>query len=129
MRYFKFIFVVLLFCLPELSQATSINGGRGLRYTKAAYTTRENHLWAQGQMRFWGKPAEFANEALGVASGSTIWVVQGLTSFTYGLSKNAAVSLTPILYQDTHQGSGHDMIWDTFLDLRFGNYSLQDVTV
>lgn len=121
--------VLLFMVLPLVVSASSINGGRGLPHTKAAYTTRVNHLWAKAQTRFWGKKAEFTNEALGVQSGSTIWVVQGLTSLSYGLSKNAAVSLTPILYQDTHQESGNDIFWDTFLDLRFGGYKIQGAPI
>jgi len=109
----------------EVLPAIVVNGGKGLPHTKSAFTTRKGQFWLQGQIRFWGKSAEFEYPTLGIESGSTIWVVQQIASFNYGVSNHLSIALSPILYQDTHQDKGEDLIGDALLDFKFGNYRIE----
>ena len=118
------VVIVLLSALGQL-QATVVNGGRGLSHTKAAYTTRKGHLTTFGNVRFWGKKSTFPNKTLNIETGSTIWVVQALANLTYGFSKHGDVSFSPVLYQDAHKVDGEQIPWDTFLQVKFGNYKVE----
>ncbi len=122
------VFLMLIF-MTLAGQAAVINGGKGLPHTKAAFTTRPGHLTALGNVRFWGKQSTFTYESLGIESGSMIWVVQGVANFTYGINDHIAVSLTPVLYQDTHKESGEEIPWDSFLNFKFGHFKVENAPV
>jgi hypothetical protein len=120
---------LLMFLLMLEGQAATLNGGKGLPHTKAAFTTPAGHLTAMGNLRMWGKKSTFTYESLGIESGSTIWVVQGAANFTYGIHNHIAASLTPIFYQDTHKENGDDLPWDAFLNIKFGHFKVERAPV
>jgi len=109
--------------------ASVVNGGLGLPHTKAAYTTQPGHLTTFGNLRFWTKRKTFSYEHLGIETGGTIWVVQGVWNLTYGVYDHIALSLTPILYQDTHKDQGDEIPWDTFFNAKFGHFKIEKLPV
>ncbi|MBN1541686.1 hypothetical protein JW992_06035 [candidate division KSB1 bacterium] len=115
------IFAVVLL-LSTASQAAVINGGRGLPHTKAAWVQERTHLSMLMHTRFWGKVSQFTDTQLGLQDAVTVWTVQGLVSMNYGLGKHFGVTLTPIAYQDVHQGQTEEYPWDTFLGLKIGSF-------
>jgi hypothetical protein len=75
-----------------------------------------------GSFSFFGaKSSQYVNKDTGLDDATTIWDVQGLVSLNYGLGKHFDLTLTPIAYQDVHQGATEEYPWDTFLALKLGS--------
>lgn len=109
--------------------ANIVNGGRGLPHTKSAMTTRSKQLWAMGQVRFWGKHANYENRTLGIESGSTFWLVQSIASLNYGINDHVSADLSPIIYQDINDGGKDEFFGDTMLDVKIGNYQIEKTPI
>mgnify|MGYP006289854229 CR=1 FL=1 len=116
-------FVLIIFIFYNYAGAFGIrNGDAGLTFTRAAWTTPAGTFQVFPHMRFWGQAKEYTDPETGYSSGQMIWDVQSAVSFTYGFTKHLSVSLTPILYQDVHQGQKEQIPWDTFLNFRVGSF-------
>lgn len=116
---------VILFVFTAAQAGVVINSGRGLPHTKSAFTTRPKQLWTMGQIRFWGKKAGFEYRSIGIESGSTFWVVQGVAGFNYGVSEHVSMALSPIIYQDVNDGGSDELFGDAMLDVKVGNYRIE----
>lgn len=119
-----FVVVVLLLLWTQTSFAIIfVNSGRGLRYTKAAWVQEKGRLTLLGNTRFWGKVKQYDQLAGGAKSAVTVWDVQGLVGLNYGLGDHFGVAISPVSYQDVHQGSdGMDYPWDTYAGLKIGSF-------
>jgi len=80
--------------------ATPPSGGEGLFYIQSARIIPKGFLeWYNG-IHYYGKIANFE----GHRKPYTLWNVQGITSFNYGLSSRFELGISPIIYQDTNKG-------------------------
>ena len=122
MKMIKFALLAVVLLFVNASQSMVINGGRGLPHTKAAWVQERGHLSMLAHTRFWGKVSQYTNTEVGLQDARTVWDVQGLVSLNYGLGKHFGISLTPIAYQDVHQGETEEYPWDTFLGLKIGSF-------
>jgi hypothetical protein len=114
------IFMMLLMIVSQ--GAATINGGRGLVHTKAAWVQERGRLTLLSQSRFWGKVYQHDTKIQGVSTATTLWNVQGQLSVNYGMGSHIDLTVTPIFYQDAHRGSYEEYPWDTFIGLKFGSY-------
>lgn len=124
-----FFVLVLLFAQFVYASTSIVNGGKGLPHTKAAWTTDPGWLTLVANTRFWGKVGDFKDQELEFETGGAIWVVQGASSFSYGMGDHFELSLTPIVYQDVHQGNKDEIPWDTYLNFKIGNYGKKGSTL
>lgn len=105
--------------------AVGLNGGNGLTYVKSAWNLKPGFLTLYGRTRFFGKVS-----TQGQASATTFWDVQGAFSFNYGINDHIELAISPVMYQDTHQGkSGYNFPDDLFLGLKFGSYNLKGTSL
>ncbi|MBN1997406.1 hypothetical protein JW935_07635 [candidate division KSB1 bacterium] len=111
------IFIVVL-CTS--AGAVVINGGKGLPHTRAAWVSETGRLTILAHSRFWGKVGPLPSE--GIQRAQTVWDVQGLVSLNYGIGDHFELSVTPIAYQDVHQGTDDEYPWDTFIGLKIGSF-------
>ncbi|MDZ7723177.1 MAG: hypothetical protein U5R06_10330 [candidate division KSB1 bacterium] len=115
---------VILCCLQTTVWAFGTrNGDVGLSYTRAAWTTPAGTFRVFPHMRFWGQAKEYIDPETRYSSGNMIWDVHGAMALTYGFTDHVSVSLTPVVYQDVHQGVREAVPWDTFLNFRAGSFS------
>lgn len=113
--------VVFLAILCGTSYAWDANGGRGLTRVKAAWVTETGRLTMLNYSHFWGQVVQTgANEN---KTAYTLWDVQGLVSFNYGLGQHFELAVSPIVYQDTQRGgTGGDYPHDLYVSLKIASY-------
>lgn len=117
---------ILLFGFVPFLYGTGLNGGNGLTYLKSAWNLKPGYLTLYGRTRFFGKVASLAEQA----SAVTYWDVQGAFSINYGISDHIELSISPVMYQDTHKGtSGYNFPDDLFLGLKLGSYNLKETSL
>ena len=108
--------------LSSAMGAIAVNGGKGLPHTRAAWVQERGRLTVLTQTRFWGKVGQFGTSQQDIQTAYTIWDVQGLASLAYGLGEHFDLTITPIFYQDVHQGESEEYPWDTFISLKVGSF-------
>ncbi len=116
------LILMLMLLMINAAGAVVINSGKGLPHTKAAWVSEKGRLTFLSHTRFWGKVHENDNIGLNVKTATTLWNVQGLVGLNYGISDRIELSVTPVLYQDTHRGNGKEYPWDTFINLKIGSF-------
>ncbi len=112
--------MVLIVVLFTSAGAVVINGGKGLPHTRAAWVSETGRLTILSHSRFWGKVGALPSET--VERAQTVWCVQGLVSLNYGIGDHFGLTVTPIAYQDVHQGDDDEYPWDTFIGLKIGSF-------
>ncbi|OGC02401.1 hypothetical protein A2V82_02105 [candidate division KSB1 bacterium RBG_16_48_16] len=123
MKSFKAMLVLaLVFFVFSSSYAIVTNGGKGLPHTKSAWVQERGRLTFLSQTRFWGKVGQFPASAAELQTAYTIWDVQGLVSLNYGMGPHFELTITPLFYQDVHQGESEEYPWDTFIGLKIGSF-------
>lgn len=118
------IFLLMITSMVPLWATTSL-GGPGLIYVQSAKTLPKGYLEFYAGTRYFGKIASFKLNA----RAYTLWDVQGVVSFNYGLSRHVTLGLSPIVYQDVNREGGN--FWkgyvnlpdDIILSMKAGNYS------
>jgi hypothetical protein len=115
-----FFFLSLLSC--SIVQGNIINGGVGLVHVRSALNLKPGHLILYTQNQAFGK--------IDHTTPTAFWVIQNAFSLNFGISDHVELSISPILYQDTHKGStGYNFPDDLFIGLKFGSYIFQESSV
>ena len=120
----KKVWIIFLFLQTALWAYGARNGDAGLSHPRAAWTTPAGTFRVFPHMRFWGQAKEYIDPETNYSSGEMIWDVHGALALAYGFADHFSVSLTPVVYQDVHQGKREAVPWDTFLHFRLGSFSL-----
>jgi hypothetical protein len=115
--------LILTFMLLIVSTAGAvvINGGKGLPHTSSAWVMETGRLTFLSHSRFWGKVGQEIDQKTKLTTALTVWDVQGLINFNYGLGKHFELGVTPIVYQDDQSKTGV-YPWDTFIGLKIGSF-------
>lgn len=103
-----------------------MNGGRGMIHVKSAMGTRPKQLWATWQSRAWGEAADVQYFSDGVVTRTTFWDVQGVMALNYGVLPHLSLAMSTVIYQDVNTEGPDDLFGDTSLDIRTGNYQIQN---
>jgi len=122
MRRGLYFFILLSVMLTGILQGTTKQGGKGLIYVHSARVIPKGYVEFYAGTRFFGKVAQFG----GKSNAYTLWDVQGLVSFNFGISSHIEFAISPIIYQDTNggsKGSGEDNFPDDlFLSVKVGSF-------
>ena len=106
----------------SLAQGTIINGGHGLIHVKSALNLKSGYLTLYTRNQAFGKIDHTAPTAF--------WVVQNAFSLNLGISNHIELSISPVVYQDTHKGStGYNFPDDLFIGFKFGSYIIRGSSV
>jgi hypothetical protein len=114
--------VTLILLLLSSVEADVVNGGKGLLHSQAAWVPEVGRLTLLTHTRFWGKVGQFHFAGSDREVAETIWDVRGIASLNYGLGQHFGLTLTPVFYQDVHQGDTDEYPWDTFIGLTIANF-------
>ncbi len=115
------LILMIMLLIVSAAGAVVINGGKGLPHTNAAWVTETGRLTLLSHSRFWGKVGQQPGVTDELQTAITVWDVQGLVSFCYGMGKHFEVNVTPIVYQDDQTQTGV-YPYDTFLGLKIGSF-------
>jgi len=115
------LIIINLVLLTQLSNALTINGGRGLMHVSSAWSLKPGYLTMYNHARFFGKVGVYETDIS--QSATTYWDVQGSICFNYGINNHIEVAVSPIVYQDNHKSeAGYNLPDDLFLRLKLGSY-------
>ncbi len=122
MRRFGRIVCAVFILLFTQAGATPRGGGIGLIYLHSARTLNKGFLEFVAGTRYFGKVASLGSKPY------TLWNVQGMISFNYGISDHVELAISPIIYQDTNSGGGNildgkaNLPDDLFIVLKVGSF-------
>lgn len=121
-KYPGIILLITILVIPLY--ADNIHGGYGLFYTHSARTLHQGDFDISLHTRYFGKVASFGSKQ----KAYTLWNVQQIVAFNFGVWENVEVALIPILYQDTNKGGkgfskqSINVPDDFFLNIKAGSF-------